>query len=267
MIDWLEPSNARKLVKVPDDVVIRVRNELDHVLLRLRGRLILRSVPRLREAMVKSLLGTGHVLIDLSGLCAPQAAMVTVFPTALSLAGGWPTARLVLFGANTAMRSMLTSTRVTDTVPLAEDLPAALALLQQRPPHVRRHRDLPRHPAAPAAARLFLRETCGVWAVPQPVEELAELVTSELVTNAIQHTHSSSRVTLTCGESVLRVSVRDYWPTPIPRPRPIDIAASCGRGLHLVAIVAHTWGADQHSDGKTIWATISYPGQSEKTGQ
>jgi anti-sigma regulatory factor (Ser/Thr protein kinase) len=91
------------------------------------------------------------------------------------------------------------------------------------------------------------------------VEELIELVTSELVTNTVQHTPGSSRVTLTCGESVLRVSVRDYWPTPIPRPRPIDIDAPSGRGLHLVATLAHAWGADQHSDGKTIWAAVVYP--------
>lgn len=193
--------------------------------------------------------------------------MVTVFPTALSLAGGWPSARLVLFGANAAMHSMLTSTRIPDTVPLADDLSAARALLHQRPPHVRRHRDLPRHPAAPAAARQFVRDTCALWSVPEAVEERAELVTNELVTNAFQHTPSSSRVTLTCGELVLRVSVRDYWPTPIPRPRPIDVTAPGGRGLHLVATAAHTWGADQHPDGKTLWANIVYPSNPEDISQ
>lgn len=55
---------------VPDDVVIGVRPELDYVLLRLRGRLTLRSVPRVREATVKSLLRTGRVVIDLSHLRA-----------------------------------------------------------------------------------------------------------------------------------------------------------------------------------------------------
>lgn len=251
---------------MPDDLVIRARNELDYVLLRLRGHLTLRSVPRVREATVKSLLDTGRVLIDLSGLRTPHSAMVTVFPTALSLAGGWPSARLVLFGANAAVRLMLTCARIPDTVPLANDLPAARALLQQRPAHIRRHRDLPRHPAAPAAARLFIRDTCALWSVPPAVEESAELVTSELVTNTIQHTPRSSRVTLTSAESVLRISVRDYWPTPIPRPRPIDIDAPSGRGLHLVATVAHAWGADRHPDGKTIWAHIVYPSESEKPG-
>ena len=94
---------------------------------------------------------------------------------------------------------------------------------------------------------------------------MPELVVNELVTNAVQHAHSSSQVTLTGSESALRISVRDYRPSPIPRPQPVEIAAPSGRGLHLVATVAHTWGPDQHPDGKTVWANLAYPTDS-KTG-
>ena len=246
-----------------DDLIIRVRNELDHVTLTLRGRLTLRSVPRVRETVVKWLLGTGRVLIDVSRLRATQTAVVTVFPTALDLAGGWPSARLVLFGADATLCSMLKPTRVLDTVPLADDLLAARELLHRQPPRVRRHRDLPLHHAAPAAARLFIREACAVWSVPQGTRELAELVANELVTNAVQHAQSSSRVTLTGSDSALRISVRDYRSSPLPRPRPIEIAAPSGRGLHLVAAVAHAWGADPHPDGKTVWAMLAYPAEQQ----
>jgi anti-sigma regulatory factor (Ser/Thr protein kinase)/ABC-type transporter Mla MlaB component len=242
-----------------DDLIIRVRKELDHVTLTLRGRLTLRSVPEVREAAVKWLLGTGQVLIDVSRLRATQTAMVTVFPTALDLAGGWPSARLVLFGADATLQSMLKSTSVLDTVSLADDLPAARALLHRRPPRVRRHRDLPMHHAAPAAARLFVREACAAWSVPQETGELAELVANELVTNAVQHAQSRSRVILTGSDSALRISVRDYRLSAIPRPRPIEITVPSGRGLHLVAAVAYTWGADPHPDGKTVWAMLAYP--------
>jgi anti-sigma regulatory factor (Ser/Thr protein kinase) len=211
--------------------------------------------------------GTRGVLINLSDLHCTQAALLAVFPTALSLAGGWPAARLALFGANPVLRSMLASTRITKTVPLATDLPAARALLQQRPPQVRRHCDLPPHIAAPAAARRFVRETCVAWSLPEAVKELAELASNELVTNAVNHAHSTSRVTLTYTGSALRVSVRDYRPTPIPRPRPIDIAAPHGRGLHLVAAMAHTWGADQHPDGKTIWVNLACPTEEAAAGR
>jgi anti-sigma regulatory factor (Ser/Thr protein kinase) len=244
-----------------DDLVIRVRDEFDHVVLRLSGLLTLRSVSRLREVTVKWLQGTGCVLIDVSRVRVSKAAMVTVFPTALGLAGGWPAARLVLFGANAALRAMLDAERVPQTVPVAEDLPAACALLHQWPPQVRRHRDLLMHISAPAAARQFVRESCTIWSVPQAVGERAELVVNELVTNVVQHARTCSQVTLTCTESALRVSVRDYRCGSIPRPRPVDAAALCGRGLHLVARLAHTWGAQQHVDGKTIWASFMYQRQ------
>lgn len=67
---------------------------------------------------------------------------------------------------------------VPNTVPVADDLPTARALL---PPEVRHHRDLPMDLAAALAARVFVREVCPTWSVPDVVGELAELVASELV--------------------------------------------------------------------------------------
>lgn len=239
-----------------EELVVGVQEHLDHVLLRLRGCLSLRNVPRVREATVKSLLDRGRVLIDVSRLRCTQSAFVTVFSTALAGAGGWPTARLVLFGADRVVSSTLLAARIPDTVPLATDLASARALLDHRPPQVRCHRDLPMHDAAPSAARRFVRECCVNWAVGQQTQEIAELLSNELVSNAVEHAHSSSRLTLTCTGSALRVSVRDYSPTPIPRPRPIDIGAFRGRGLHLVAALSQSWGVHPHSDGKTIWVSL-----------
>jgi hypothetical protein len=42
----------------------------------------------------------------------------------------------------------------------------------------------------------------------------------------------------------------------MPRPRPTEIDAPGGRGLHLITVVARSWGATQHPDGKTIWVNI-----------
>lgn len=253
----VDRSRAVDLVDVmPDELVVRIHEELDHIILRPRGRLSLHNVSRLREAAIKSLLSTGCVLVDLSCLRSRQGTFVTVFPTALAVAGGWPSARLVLFGADAAMHSMLLSVRVPDTVPLAADLASAAALLQQRPAQVRRHRDLPMHNTAPAVARRFVREACDVWSVPQTVREIAELISTELVSNAIDHARSSSRLTVTRTRSELRVSVRDYNPAGLPRPRPVEIGAPRGRGLHLVVALTQTWGIHQHRDGKTIWASM-----------
>lgn len=239
-----------------EDLVVDIREAIGHVALRPSGRLSLRTVPTLREALVKSLLNVGRVVVDLSRLRTPQAAFVTVFPAALAAAGGWPAARLVLFGAEADLRAKLASTRTTDTVPLAADLASALIIVERRPPEVRRYRILPMRDTAALLARLFVADACTDWQVPPFVEETISLVSSELVTNAVEHANSTCQLTLTCTPSAVRVSVRDFRPGPPPRPRPIDVKAYRGRGLHLVATLARSWGVDSHADGKTVWANL-----------
>lgn len=241
--------------------------QCDHVVVRLDGRLTLQDIPRVREAAVKSLLNTGRVVIDLSEMHCRQAALVTVFPTALALAGGWSGARLVIFGATDTLRPLLVNTGVLKTVPLADDLPAARALLEQCPAHLRRHCDLAPHSGAPAIARLFTRQTCRLWSLPQILEQLAELVSSELVTNALQYACSSSRLTLTSTASTLRVSLRNYRPTPTPQPQPTEIDPLANPGLHLTTAVAHSWGTTHHPDGKTIWVNLTNDKQPAQTSR
>jgi len=238
------------------ELVVEIRDELDYTVLRLRGRLSLRNSARIREPIVKSLVNSCRVLVDVSALQCAQTSYLSVFPAASAAAGGWPSARLVLFGADAALRSALAAARITETVPLAADLVAARALVEHRPPLVRLHRDLPMHSSAAAAGRQLVREACAAWSLSQDICETAELVATELVSNAVEHAHSSSRLTVTYTEAVFRVSVRDYCAARLPRPRPIDIGASRGRGLHLVAALAQTWCVDKHPDGKTIWANL-----------
>lgn len=228
------------------------------VVLRFRGRLSLRSNARIRHAITESLAGTGRVLIDLSGLREVQTPLLTLFPEALAAAGGWPTARLVLFGAGRPVRAALVSARITDTVPLAVNVASARLLLNRRPPHVRRHTDLPAQTSAGAIARTFVRQACTAWSVPPDVSDTALLVSTELASNAVEHAHTASHLTLTYTGSVLRVAVRDYCTCAIPiRPRLVDFATHRGHGLHLVAAVAKAWSVDHHQDGKTIWADLA----------
>ena len=249
-------GQSSPVIPLLHEVVIDVGDELGSAVLRLRCRLSLRSIARVRESIVKSLLSTGRVLIDLSGLRCTHRSFLSVFPIAQAAAGGWPSARLILFGADAALRSALAAVRTAETVPIAKDLVSARVMLEHRPPQVRRHHDLPMHPSAAASGRMLVREACTAWAVPPDVCETAEMVASELVSNAVEHAHTTSRLTITYTGAVVRVSVRDYRPTPIPRPRPIDIGAHRGRGLHLVAALAQAWSVDRHPDGKTIWASL-----------
>lgn len=240
------------------EVVMDVSDDLDCVVVQLRGRLSRRGRVRVHECIAKSLADTGRVLIDLSRLQCSQTALLMVFPAALAAAGGWPSARLVLFGGSAALRSALASVRIPDTVALAADLASAYVLLDRRPLRVWRHRDLPLHPCAEVGARMLVREAGAAWSLPHNVGETAELVATELVSNAVEHASTPSRLTLTYTGAVLYIAVRDYCPCPAAvRPRPREIRTPRGRGLHLVAMLAKTWSVDWHPDGKTVWATLA----------
>ena len=79
------------------------------------------------------------------------------FPSTLAVMGGWPWARLVLFGADAGLAASLSELRVTATVPLAADEPEARQLLERRPPTVSRYLDLEKAESSPIRARLYRR--------------------------------------------------------------------------------------------------------------
>ncbi|MFF9061258.1 ATP-binding protein [Streptomyces sp. NPDC101213] len=100
--------------------------------------------------------------------------------------------------------------------------------------------------------RRALRELLRHWGRPGQ-SETAELLTSELVTNALVHTDRDAVLTATVGPGGLRVEVRDFAAgRPRPRRRDAD-EATHGRGLVLVQSLADAWGVRTHSIGKAVW--------------
>jgi len=83
----------------------------------------------------------------------------------------------------------------------------------------------------------------------------AELLVSELVTNAVLHARSASRVTIERQGATLRISVFDTSPTR-PRLRNYGPEAVTGRGLLLVDRISDRWGVEQVPTGKTVWFEI-----------
>ncbi|MFE9022777.1 ATP-binding protein [Streptomyces sp. NPDC007808] len=100
--------------------------------------------------------------------------------------------------------------------------------------------------------RRALRELLGQWGRPGR-SDIAELLTSELVTNALVHTDREAVLTATVGPRGLRVEVRDFVAR---RPRlrvPIADDGTNGRGLFLVQSLADAWGVRAHGVGKAVW--------------
>ena len=191
----------------------------DHALVRLRGALTLVTVPRVRRLLDKLLRDPGAVVADLSGLELGWKPALEIFPSTLAAAGGWPTARLVLTGADEHLSAQLRGLRVDRAVPVVDDPAAAPAGLGRRPKYVARHRDLPLSRYAPAMARAMVRDACADWSVTA-AEDVATLIANELVDNAVLHARSACRLSVSIDPSGLRISVRDYAPGRELRPAP-----------------------------------------------
>jgi anti-sigma regulatory factor (Ser/Thr protein kinase) len=121
-----------------------------------------------------------------------------------------------------------------------------------------RHADL----SAVAEVRKGLRELLWYWGAPGRAD-VAELLASELVTNALVHTMRGAVVTATLESGPggpggrhlgrLRFEVRDFASRhPTLRARAADDETS-GRGLLLVHSLSDAWGVRSHGVGKALW--------------
>ncbi|MFF4922255.1 MULTISPECIES: SpoIIE family protein phosphatase [unclassified Kitasatospora] len=116
---------------------------------------------------------------------------------------------------------------------------------------------LPAEPTAVSRARRLVRATLVEWGVEE-LTDTAELLVSELVTNAIRYASAPIGVRLTLGETLL-VEISDPLPDP-PRERHAAEADEGGRGLELVHRLALRWGARAEGIGKVVWFEQALPG-------
>ncbi|MFD9306405.1 ATP-binding protein [Streptomyces sp. NPDC060048] len=122
---------------------------------------------------------------------------------------------------------------------------------------------LPRSHRAPGRARALLREQLAEWGVDPDPAETAALLLSELVTNAVRHSHAPHGrdigVRLARYDGVLRVEVADAGPVVDLVPEAATQWDERGRGLAIVAAMAERWGCcpRPHGIGKAVWAEIT----------
>ncbi|HKA03778.1 MAG TPA: ATP-binding protein [Acidimicrobiales bacterium] len=115
--------------------------------------------------------------------------------------------------------------------------------------------ELPAATTAPRDARRFTARTLRDWGADHATEE-AELIVSELVTNAFRHADSPSRLALSMNGECLRIEVVDHGSGGAVRrhARPDDVG---GRGLLLVEIMADRWGARRDGQEHVVWCEIA----------
>ena len=150
---------------------------------------------------------------------------------------------------------------------------------------------LPATPLAVRQARHFVRDACLRWELGGVSDDVT-LAVSELVTNAVLHARTLSRLRVCVSQGVVEAAVIDGAARqPLMRPERQDLvgdldtladladdvgaldadprapalavgasgAVTAGRGLLIVDAVADDWGTRHHLDGKLVWFTLHAP--------
>ena len=119
-----------------------------------------------------------------------------------------------------------------------------------------------RLPAVDTSAAEARRRTLGQlleWRAPQDTLDNAQLVISELVTNALRHTRSAAvSCELRRSGRLLRIAVSSEGAGPRHEPTPAGDEDEGGRGLLLVVALAEGWGVRPADAGRghTVWADL-----------
>jgi anti-sigma regulatory factor (Ser/Thr protein kinase) len=123
------------------------------------------------------------------------------------------------------------------------------------------HLELAALPSAVPCARGHVRAVALEWDLKE-LADTAELLASELVTNAIQ-----ASATLTVAETpIVRVRVTSdgtsmvihVWDasTAMPARQHAGPGDDSGRGLMIIDALSADWGTHREADGKAVWALI-----------
>ncbi|AKJ09681.1 hypothetical protein ABB07_06495 [Streptomyces incarnatus] len=110
---------------------------------------------------------------------------------------------------------------------------------------------LPRALTSAGRARRLVTAQLSAWALAD-LAETAELLVSEVVTNALRHTRGPLRLNLRVRDSRLTCEVEDTESAG-PLRSVVDADAEGGRGTDLLDLLADAWGSTETPTGKTIW--------------
>jgi anti-sigma regulatory factor (Ser/Thr protein kinase) len=123
--------------------------------------------------------------------------------------------------------------------------------------------DVPATGSSCGVGRRFVCETLDGWRIPEEVIEVAALVTSELVANAVNHAPPPGHLQVQADDERVRIEVSDASERAPRMVRPGDAVAG-GRGLLLIDRVATRWGWELCPPGKIVWCEVALPAAAER---
>jgi anti-sigma regulatory factor (Ser/Thr protein kinase) len=118
---------------------------------------------------------------------------------------------------------------------------------------------LPAEPLSVRRARRFVSEQVIAMGFGE-LRASAELLTSEIVTNALVHARTDIIVGVLDTGCRLRVEVADGLSVSLPPPADPDPEATRGRGLWLIDAIATDWGVEAVEAGKLVWFELTPDG-------
>ncbi len=107
-------------------------------------------------------------------------------------------------------------------------------------------------------ARAFVRRALVEWGVEE-VRDEAELLTSELLANAVLHARPPYRLVVHQLAVAVRIEVWDSAPEVLPMRRSRSSDAATGRGLAVADTLSESWGVELSIDGqqKGVWVELA----------
>ncbi|MFG2939939.1 SpoIIE family protein phosphatase [Streptomyces sp. NPDC048282] len=137
-----------------------------------------------------------------------------------------------------------------------DDIALLMARVQGLPAESVGDWTLPREPRSVGRAREYARGQLLAWDL-EPLVDTAELLVSELVTNALRYGEGEIRLRLLLD----RTLVCEVWDSGLvqPRRRRARDTDEGGRGLQLVGLLSAAWGSRRTPRGKTVWFELPLP--------
>lgn len=235
---------------------VDVEQRLPVVVVRPRGVLDAYTAADLRAGLLTCLADQPPgIVIDTTELSVVDEIGLTVVASVAQQSERWPGTRFALTADTEELAAAVERMGVGRYVAVRPDREAALKEASQWPvPPSSRCRIEPDR-NAPSVARAAVQEFCKEQGIGGD-GDAAQLVASELVTNAVVHAGTTIDLTLRLIAPLLHIAVRDGGNGQARIGGIIDESSESGRGLLLVDALASGWGTLVPDAGKVVWATV-----------
>jgi CheY-like chemotaxis protein len=168
-----------------------------------------------------------------------------------------PGAQIVVYTGSVSRENFALTHEVDGYVPKDQDVTYLVELLVQLTARGRQAASLRLgpHTADVALARGFLVAHCERWGCVDLLDD-AQLVVTELVTNALVHGGSHCDLAIVYRDRWLRIEIQDFG-SGGPDLQAVDVESEGGRGLLIVSAMTESWGVQPlPAEGKVIWAEL-----------